>query len=355
MPINTTPEFVRQLLDQIAQLVKKYVKFVPVSILHEAPKEVPIRFDESGFRNSLPENIMDFLRKKIDVRNISPEDGILRVETDSHLRRGTRLYISFPECDDRHGEVVCYQKMERAPGWAAFNINSNDIPVRIYIPDDITDIEFNAWLEQSKNSASLQFFKETVKEYAFADSLKSMYLTRSNLRSELLSMSYDEEGNHRGHSLNADIVNLSIKLALPVFQDATLERIIDIRTQYGKSFKNFRVELGDRLKDIRKIEDETKLSASLEEMAYSIREVQVNDIDNEIRKLKKSLGIDTAVVTGSLLTGLIFGDAFSVASFATGLVVIAKDTKGAIKDILNVKNKPGYFLWKIQNKPWYLN
>ena len=63
-------------------IVCDYVKFVPISILHEAPKEVPIRFDEYNFSEVLPKGVMDFLRKNIEVHNIKRPKGGVRVYLD---------------------------------------------------------------------------------------------------------------------------------------------------------------------------------------------------------------------------------------------------------------------------------
>lgn len=47
-------------------IVCDYVKFVPISILHEAPKEVPIRFDEYNFSEvySAPKGGYGLFKKK---------------------------------------------------------------------------------------------------------------------------------------------------------------------------------------------------------------------------------------------------------------------------------------------------
>lgn len=87
-------------------IVCDYVKFVPISILHEAPKEVPIRFDEYNFSEVLPKGVMDFLRKNIEVHNIKRTKGGVRVYLDEPLKKGTGLYMSFPGCPERMGEIV---------------------------------------------------------------------------------------------------------------------------------------------------------------------------------------------------------------------------------------------------------
>mgnify|MGYP000683035638 CR=1 FL=1 len=41
-------------------VVCNYVKYIPISYLHEAPMNVPITYDANNYSKSLPQPIMDF-------------------------------------------------------------------------------------------------------------------------------------------------------------------------------------------------------------------------------------------------------------------------------------------------------
>lgn len=338
----------RYMKDSTPFIVCDFVKFLPTSLIHEAPRDIPIRYDENGFRDSLPKDIMSMLKGAMDVRNVKQSDGHLFVTFEEPLRKGTILYIGFPEIKYRSGEIVSYQKMELDGG---IN-NDGRFKAKFYIPDNITNYEFSAWLEQSRNTAAKQLFDETVKEYAFACGFNSMYLTGSNLKAKILSSMWD-------NSSHADIANLSMRLKLPIIERADLETILDIRSKYGESFNNFRVSLGSELIKLRTVDDMDKLKEQLKDISFQINEVNVNSIGQEMRKIVQSMGVDGCILTGSLLTsciannaGSVAGNAMTMAGVASGAFVIANKARGDLKNLLAIRDKPEYFLWKLNKKPW---
>ena len=325
-----------------------FIKFVPISLIHEVPKDIPIRFDEHGFRDALPESLMSMLKEKMDVRNMVSDNGRLIVLLDKPLQKGTMLYLRFPEIDSRPGEVVTFQRMELDGGVAL----DGGFKAKLYIPDDISDYEFTTWLEQSRNTAAKQLVDEISKEYAFAAGFNSMYLTESQLKASILASMWD--GSSR-----ADIANLAMNLRLPIIDNADLITILDIREKYGESFKNFRVSLGNELIKLREIDDLDRLKKQLEELSYQINEVNVNDIDQDMRKLKNSIIVDGVIVTGSLLmscmandSGSIAGNAMSVAGIISGLFVTAKELSADLKGFADIEDRPEFFLWKLEKKIW---
>lgn len=329
-------------------IVCDFVKFIPTSLIHEAPKDIPIVYDENGFRESLPEHLMSLIKQKLDVRNIIRGDKGLIVTANEPLKNGTMLYLFFSEIENRSGEIVLYQKTKPDGDIGA----DGHFDVVFYSPKSITDYEFAVWLEQSRNRASLQLFEDTVKEYSFASGFNSMYLTGSELKAQILSSLY-------GGSPRADIANLAMRLNLPVIEQADLITILDIREKYGESFKNFRVNLGNELVKLRGIDDNNMLKKRLDEISYQIYETSINTIDKDIRKIINSIKIDGGIITGSLLTSCIANCDGSVASAAvsltgicSGLFVLAKGVSGSLKEIVNVKDKPEYFLWKLDKKVW---
>lgn len=62
-----------------------FVKFVPISYLHEVTLNIPITYDKDQFQNALSKKVMNFLKKHVDVRKIVriPEGG-LDIELKSH-------------------------------------------------------------------------------------------------------------------------------------------------------------------------------------------------------------------------------------------------------------------------------
>lgn len=341
-------EALQYMKDITPLIVCDFVKFIPTALIHEAPKDIPIRYDEHGFRNSLPQSLMSYLKEKMDVRNVKKDSEHLIVALEEPLQKGTMLYLYFPEMENRGGEIVSYQKIER-DGETGKN---GEVRVRFFIPDTITDIEFLAWLEQSRNAAAKQLFEETVKEYAFASGFNSMYLTGSEIKAQILSTIWN-------NSIRAEIANLAMKIKIPIIVNSDLNTILDIRTKYGESFKNFRTELGSKLVELRSINDQDELSSRLSELAYQMKETNISAIDQEMKKIKHSIGVDASILTGSLLAscignnnGSVAGSAMSIAGLISGMFVLAKDAREDIKGLLDIKDRPEYFLWKLEKTKW---
>ena len=316
-------------------IVCGYVKFVPISILHEAPKQVPIRFDQNNFSDLLPKNIMDFLRKNIEVYNIEKVKDGLRVCLQEPLKKGTGLYLAFPECPERMGEIVQYTNMQYVTEDA-----TGRMLVKIGIPDTITDEEFQIWLNQSINTASRKLYDETYQELYFAQMLHSMYMTRSQFKADLLAKRVDN------NSMQSAIANLTLKLEVPVFHGVDLKDIIEIRQNYGQSFKNFRNELGEKLIKLNGLPDDQNLKRELDIVSYEINETYINDIAKEISSLKRAIGIDGIVLTGTLLTSYVTGGLSLIGSVAATISAM----KDSTKLFGDVRENPGYFLWKIDKK-----
>ena len=316
-------------------IVCGYVKFVPISILHEAPKQVPIRFDQNNFSDLLPKNIMDFLRKNIEVYNIEKVKDGLRVCLQEPLKKGTGLYLAFPECPERMGEIVQYTNMQYVTEDA-----TGRMLVKIGIPDAITDEEFQIWLNQSINTASRKLYDETYQELYFAQMLHSMYMTRSQFKADLLAKRVDN------NSMQSAIANLTLKLEVPVFHGVDLKDIIEIRQNYGQSFKNFRNELGEKLIKLNGLPDDQNLKRELDIVSYEINETYINDIAKEISSLKRAIGIDGIVLTGTLLTSYVTGGLSLIGSVAATISAM----KDSTKLFGDVRENPGYFLWKIDKK-----
>lgn len=143
------------------------------------------------------------------------------------------------------GKIV---RFDKKTGRALFRISS---------PDMISNDEFNVWLVQSVNKACKQLYDETYLELLFANSINTMYLTQSSLKADLMSM--DSKATDL---MESQIANMAMKVEVLVFQNTDIDRIIDIRTNYGSSFAVFRSELGERLLQLSKIQDITQLEVN---------------------------------------------------------------------------------------------
>lgn len=305
-----------------------FIKFIPSSLLHEAPKEIPIRFDPNGFRDSLPSELMEYLRSKIDVKNIG-EHG--RVFLERPLQIGTGLYLFFPEIPYRHGEIAMFQNATPTG-----KVKKGKVEFKFERATSISESEFDVWLEQSKNSACLQLCKEISADILYARELNSMYMTSSPFKASILSKDSQNE------SAKSKIANLSMNINLPVFDGVSIDTIVNIRTKYGESFSNFRTELGQKLVGL-STTDEGNLRNELNNISYEINEIYVNNINKEVRSFKRHLGVDTAIVAGSLVSSYISGGM----TLASAALAAADGLKEYVSNGADLKERSGYFLWKV--------
>lgn len=139
-------------------------------------------------------------------------------------------------------------------------------------------------------------YDETFQEVYLASRLNTMYLTQSTLKAQLLSKEMGKQ------SVDSQIANMALRLDVPVLENSKITDIISIRNDYGESFANFRTELGEKLLHLSNIKDNEQLENELQEVTYAINETYINQINRETRSIIRSLGIETTIATGSLLT-----------------------------------------------------
>lgn len=338
-------EVLRYMKQCTALVVCNFVKFIPISYLHEAPKDVPIMYDKDNYENVLPSNIMNFLKENIDVRNTyQNQNGGLRVELEKPLEKGTGLYIHFPDCSFNSGEIVQYQISELVE----FDEKTGKALMRLSIPERIGNDEFLIWLNQSVNKACIRLYDETYQEFILSSRLNAMYLTQSTLKAKLISMD-----SQKTDSIQSKIANMALKVDVPVFQNMDISRIIDIRNNYGESFSVFRSELGEKLLQISNIQDPIQLENELDEVTYQINDRYITDIKTEIKSLVRSIGVDAVLATGALVTNNIMSGN-NMISIAAGMLAAADALKDSAKLVGDVRNRPGYFLWKMRNDKFSL-
>ena len=319
-----------------------YVKYVPISYLHEAPLQVPLTYDKDRFGKSIPESIMELLRKNVKVYNLVTKNGKMYVEMEKKLTKGTGLWIEFPECNSMSGEFVQYYR----PEIVKCDDSTRTVVAKMTIPEQISQYEFDNWLDQSVNRACLQLYQDTYKELALASSMNTMYLTQSVLRAQLMAQEMETI------STRSKIANMALKLDVPVLENSKIQDIISIRNDYGESFRNFRVGLGGELLQLSGIKDEEQLKQKLQEVTYEINEVYINQINREMSSLVKSFGFDVMVTMASLIANVYAGqnNMLSAAGAMGALYGIGSGMKDSLKLFSNIKTNPGFFLWKLNKR-----
>ena len=311
----------------------QFVKYVPISLIHEPPKELPILYSSNNFSSELSEDLYAFFYENAKVSNVIIKDGIMSYKEDDKLSPGTAIVINFDREYIRKGHIYQFMKSKIV----SLDEKTGLCKIMQYIPESISNKDFEDWVKNSINRAAIEEFRTTLNETILAKKLKCMYMAKSQFTSDLLSRIIAKS------SIDADLANLSMKLELPVLNKISIEDLVNIRTSSGEAFYNFRTELNSKLLSLRGLTDKGELEREIENISYEMNQIQVNEVNKEYRKIAKSFGMDVALLTGSLITSFFTGGLTMIGAAGA----LAKGGVDYIKYLNEVKENNGYFLWKL--------
>lgn len=319
----------------IATLISfRFVVMLPLTLMHEAPKEIPINYSPTSFSDILPDRINKFYRSIAIVENMENDDSGLKI-LNSPLKLGTKIFVRFP--DDNRTTGMANQYFESKI--LDFDKKTGKAKFAFRPADSISEPTFNAWVNQSINQAAIQHFSEKYSDLIFAQTHGCMYLTQSTLTSTVLSQAIERQ------SKNAELASKAIQMELPVLNQLPLSDIINIRQDYGEAFHNFRAELNSKLNNVT-AKNEEELELQLEQISYELNNVQVSEIQKEYRKISRTLKLDAIACTGSLIASFATGGITAVGAAAT----FVKSLADISKYYTNVHEHNGFLLWKLNNQ-----
>lgn len=314
----------------------QFIKYVPVSLIHEPPKELPILYSEDNFSSELSAELYDFFCKKAKVNNVTIKNGSMCYKDTNQLFLGTTIAVDFDEDHIRKGHIYQFIRTE----FRDYDKETGKVEMIQYIPDTISQVDFDNWVTNSINRAAIAEFRTTLNEAILAKKMNCMYMAKSNFTSELLSQTVAKE------NIETDLVNLSMSLELPLLNEISLNDLAKIRCDNGEAFHNFRTELNSKLLGVRGITDSNELKKELENISYEMNQLQVNEVNKEYRKIIKSFGLDATILTGSLVTSFCTGGLTLLGAAGA----LAKGGIDYIKYLNEVKENNGYFLWNLKRK-----
>ena len=313
-----------------ALIISGIVVMAPVSLFHEQPQKIPIRYSPSAFADVIPEAILEYYRSIAKVYNLVPKDGKIKVIMEKPLELGTRIMVEFTDNDCCGKSIFQY-----------YHIKNGEKNNMIFIPaESITNKEFDAWVNQSINQASNSHFNEVYQELILSAKCGCMYLTRSNIISNVLKKAITKP------SKQAELATVALSLDLPIASTIPIEDLISIRQNYGQAFHNFRTELNSKLLTLNMNSDYDELKRQVDNISYEMNTIQVQEIEKEYRKIAKTLKIDALGVTGSLIANFTTGGLTALGAAAT----FVKGVFDANKYYTNVHEHNGFFLWKLKKR-----
>ncbi|MCG9968390.1 hypothetical protein L9W92_10025 [Pelotomaculum terephthalicicum JT] len=313
----------------------QFVKFFPLSILHEPPKDIPLYYSKNYFADDLPKEIMEYFKDKAFVNSVK------KAKDGWHITSGQALEISRGiEVNFRgHNSPVGYTYMLFKTEVVSFDEQTGLAQFRNWLPDEPpTEAEFNRWVYQSINRSAIRLFQDVFTELIYSGKLGSSYLTISSFISELINLKYKTDDN-----LENFLSNIIMQIDLPIINDCPVEKLMDIRNKDGEAFYNFRTELRKQLRELRFIDDRDVLRKKIENVSHELMEVQVNEINKKISHLKKAFLADLIILGASLLPVIQTGGY----SLYTAAIALAKGYKDILDYSSAVKQNSSYFLWKL--------
>ena len=320
---------IKYIFDIETLIINEIVVMVPVSLIHEQPQKIPILYSPSAFADVIPETILKYYRSIARVYNLVPDDGKLKVITQKPLEVGTRIMVEFTDDDICGKSVFQYYHIK------------NDEKNMIFIPaDSITNKEFNVWVNQSINQASNSHFNDVYKELILSAKCGCMYLTRSNIISNVLKKTITKP------SKPAELASVALSLDLPITNNIPIEDLISIRQNYGQAFHNFRRELNSKLLNLDVNADKDELKRQVDNISYEMSTIQVQEVEKEYRKIARALKIDALGITGSLIANFTTGGITALGAAAT----FVKGIFDANKYYTDVHEHNGFFLWKLKKR-----
>jgi hypothetical protein len=314
-------------------VVAQFIKYLPISLIHEPPKDLPILYSTDNFSSELSEELYNFFYENVKVNNVTRENGIMRYRESDKLSLGTTIAVNFDREHIRKGHIYQFTSNKICN----FDEKTGRFKMMTYIPDTISPSVFANWVNHSINRAAISEFRSTLNEAILAKKIKCMYMAKSQFTADLLSQTIAKK------DIKSDLANLSMNFELPVLNDLSLENIIKIRTDSGEAFYNFRTELNSKLLNLRGLTNKDELKREIENVSYELNEIQVSEVNKEYRKILRSLGVSGIVLTGSLVTSFFTGGLTLIGAAGA----LAKGGVDYIKYLNDFKENNSYFLWKL--------
>ena len=310
-----------------------YVKFFPVSYYFEPDEKIPLVYSETAFSEALPKHILSKYRQDADVKSLRRTARGLLVE-DS-LRRGRQISVQFG--DDRDWEMG-YSLLQNDE----MDVDTADrvVSFRSTLPDEPPSVDlFQAWVDQSVNQAAMAHFEALVKELALSESLGASYLTSSGFKHSLLG------ATDREQSVQRDTAECILNIELPYFEDIAVDDLMEVRKNDGEAFRVFRTELERQLRELTTEADTEALRRKARNAAHELSVVQVAEIDQKIRRIRKG-GMAGVTLAAGLLVATIVNSGWSIVATAPivdWLYRLASQRR-------HVRDNPAYFLWKAKSR-----
>jgi hypothetical protein len=314
--------------------VGNFVKLFPLSYFFER-STIPFYAPKDQFFDVLPAEILKYFREKASVSSLEKmsSGGWQIMEGTLYPCRG--IAVDFKDADLYSGMIFHLVQSEVVE----VNKESRTVLFRQTLPDTPPEKEeFDAWVNQSINSASRKLFNEIFQENIIAADLNSTYLCDNLFTSNLISKHFETKDSIQNFTAN-QIINIEV----PFLQNIDIQKLMTIREADADTFTNFRLELEKQFRELRSVTDERTLKIQSENILHELNDVQGEKIRQKMNHIKSQMGTNALLAVG----GLIGSFQTSGVSLAATALAVGKGYKDYKE---NVRENPAFLLWKIRQK-----
>ena len=313
-----------------------FLKFIPVSLQHESPPEIPVRYSETLFIEGIPKDLRTLFARYASVHSLQKSEGGWSFREGEPLVPSRGIHVEFQGLAE---EFVYHLFASKS---VSFDDETVIARVMNWLPEEPPETEqFRTWVTQSVNQASQRVLLHLVKDVTNAGLLRSLLLTSSPFAAKVLAAD-----PRTTTSLEADLARLALQVDVPVLTSVTVADLMRVRMQNGEAFQNFRRALQRKVRDLRNLDDPSALAGKLEEASHELTELQVQDVAASIRRLKRELTFEGLVAVASLAAIIPTGGMSLLP-----LMVAGSQASATLNRYLGeAKAHPAYFLWRLQEQ-----
>lgn len=320
------------MLEARPMVVADFLIYAPISVLHEPPENLPLLYSETLHAERIPDSLRGWIRERASVHSLRrDENGNWFYRDGDPLVPSRGIAVGFPD----HLLKAFYFLSEAQ----IVNVEGDRFEFVQHLPEvPPTPDRFAVWVEQSINLTGGAFLDHISADLVSAANAGSMLLTRSPLVADLLALQFGEN-----ESLKADVARLALSLRLPYLQGVSIEQLMHIRSEEGEAFQNFRRSLETKLRELRTEVDEEKVRIKLQNIEHELLEVQVAEVNREVRRFERNFAASALVGAASLVAVLPSGGV----SLSTLIAAAASGYKSWSEFQTKVREHPAYFLWRL--------
>lgn len=265
------------------------VHFLPVSFLHEAPRETPFTYSPTAWADALPGPVMNWLRERVTVSPLRKDGEHWALVPDDPLVPCRAIAVHW---NREPGTIHLFNLFETkvldvAPDTGAFKM------VQVFPETPPSTEQFDAWVEQSINQSSLRLVEALARELSVSVRTRSHFMTQSPFIMSLLTTAFDGQQDPAGNVF---------EMELPAIEDATLDDIMRVRANDGEAFASFRRFLSRQVERWSQIEDPDELRRAMRGTEVQLSETALADVKDTLVRVKKKLaGQGLAALTSALV------------------------------------------------------